>query len=196
MSSNSSSNNEDSDSGTPKNGVRKPLKARAAQIAKPESNQEKKTGCNCTAVVLVVEDNFYNVVPLKMILRTSYNIQIERAENGKLGYEAYERNLRKTCCEKYFKLVFMDINMPVMDGYESARIMFETHSQLVQQPEFAHIPRPVIFAMTAHQNESTVSKCVQTGMNGILYKPVNKKGLHEQILKFFPDHCENLNQRS
>ena len=50
------------------------------------------------AAVLVVEDNFYNVVPLKMILKTKYNIMIYRVENGKLGIEAYERNAKKKCC--------------------------------------------------------------------------------------------------
>ena len=39
--------------------------------------------------------------------------------------------------------------------------------------------------MTAFQNETTVEKCVDVGMNGILYKPVNKKGLMAQVEKFF-----------
>ena len=112
-----------------------------------------------------------------MILRTVYNIEIERAENGKLGAEAYERNLKKTCCREYYKLIFMDINMPVLDGFGSAELIFKTYETLSQQPAYSHIQHPVIFAMTAYKNEQTVSRCVAAGLNGILYKPVNKKGL-------------------
>ena len=97
-------------------------------IEPPPKNESVKvppiTGngtCDCVATVLVVEDNFYNVIPLKMLLRTTYNIQIERAENGKIGVEAYEANATKKCCKTYFKLIFMDIQMPVMNGYESAK---------------------------------------------------------------------------
>mmetsp|Transcript_42814 Transcript_42814/g.56575 ORF Transcript_42814/g.56575 Transcript_42814/m.56575 type:complete len:84 (+) Transcript_42814:1309-1560(+) len=62
------------------------------------AQDQSKKGCSCVATVLIVEDNFYNVVPLRMMLRNQYGIQIERAENGKLGAEAYERNAKKTCC--------------------------------------------------------------------------------------------------
>ena len=80
---------------------------------------EKKGGCGCDATVLVVEDNYYNVLPLKMLLKSNYKLNIERAENGKLGVDAYERNATKTCCQTNFKLIFMDLNMPVMDGFQS-----------------------------------------------------------------------------
>jgi CheY-like chemotaxis protein len=98
---------------------------------------------------LIVEDNFYNVVPLKMLLRMTYSIQIERAENGKLGVEAYERNATKTCCRTYFKLIFMDIQMPIMNGYDSARGIIKAFERLAKEEETSHIKKPVIFAMTA-----------------------------------------------
>jgi hypothetical protein len=41
--------------------------------------------CKCFATVLIVEDNLYNVVPVKMILRQSYDIALERAANGLEG---------------------------------------------------------------------------------------------------------------
>ena len=48
--------------------------------------------------MLIVEDNYFNFEPLKMTLRSKYKISVERAENGKLGIEAYERNAKKKCC--------------------------------------------------------------------------------------------------
>lgn len=74
-----------------------------------------------------------------MLLRTTYNIQIERAENGKIGVEAYEANATKKCCKTYFKLIFMDIQMPVMNGYESAKGILKRYEYLVEQPETSHI---------------------------------------------------------
>lgn len=106
--------------------------------------------CNCRATVLVVEDNFYNVVPLRMILKTKYDVQIDRAENGKIGADMYKANAEKTCCTNYYKLIFMDINMPVMDGYQSTEAIFKTFNMLSKQPKLAHLKKPVIFAMTAH----------------------------------------------
>ena len=82
----------------------------------------KKDGtCSCEATILVVEDNYYNVVPLKMLLRATYNLTIERADNGLLGVGAYERNATQKCCKTYFELIFMDINMPVMNGYDATK---------------------------------------------------------------------------
>lgn len=68
-----------------------------------------------------------------MLLRTNFNMQIERSENGLLGAQAYERNAVKTCCQKYFKLIFMDIQMPVMDGHDSTELILKTYNKLVQQ---------------------------------------------------------------
>ena len=68
-----------------------------------------------------MEDNYYNVVPLKMLLRATYNLTIERADNGLLGVGAYERNATQKCCKTYFELIFMDINMPVMNGYDATK---------------------------------------------------------------------------
>ena len=128
---------------------KKPQQKAPSSAAKQDNNK----GCSCQATVLVCEDNFYNVVPLKMILRTAYHIEIERAENGKLGAEAYERNLKKTCCREYYKLIFMDINMPVLDGFGSAELIFKTYATLSKQPAYSHIEHPMIFAMTAYKNE-------------------------------------------
>ena len=75
--------------------------------------------------------------------------------------------------------------MPVMDGYQSCKLILEAYERLSQQPAYKHLVKPIIFAMTAFQNQDTVNQCVQVGMNGIFNKPVNKKGLVLQINKFF-----------
>ena len=65
-----------------------------------------------------MEDNPYNIITLKAMLR-AIKLQIDHAENGKLGVDAFEKSMKKTCCKKYYKIIFMDLNMPVMDGFTS-----------------------------------------------------------------------------
>ena len=75
--------------------------------------------------------------------------------------------------------------MPVMDGYQSSKNILKMFGELSQKDEYSHLVKPIIFAMTAVQIESVVAECVKVGMNGILYKPVNKKGIMAQVEKFF-----------
>ena len=101
------------------------------------------------ATVLVVEDNFYNVVPLRLILKNSAGISIDRAENGKIGVDMYAANATKKCCKTYYRLVLMDINMPVMDGCQATKEILHMHKKLVTKPQYAHLLKPIIYAMTA-----------------------------------------------
>jgi CheY-like chemotaxis protein len=77
--------------------------------------------CGCTATVLIVEDNLYNVVPVRMILRQTYDLTLERASNGLEGIEMFKKDLYKTCCDVRYQIVLMDIKMPVMNGIDSAK---------------------------------------------------------------------------
>lgn len=45
------------------------------------------------------------------------NISVDKAMNGQEAVEMYKRNLNKICCSKRYKLILMDLNMPIMDGY-------------------------------------------------------------------------------
>jgi hypothetical protein len=58
--------------------------------------------CKCFATVLIVEDNLYNVVPVKMILRQSYDIALERAANGLEGIQMFKKDLEKKCCDVHY----------------------------------------------------------------------------------------------
>ena len=72
--------------------------------------------CGCAEIVLVVEDNDYNVVPIKILMGKTYGLKIKRAVNGLEGYQMFKADLEKTCCDVHFQLVLMDLNMPVMKG--------------------------------------------------------------------------------
>lgn len=75
--------------------------------------------CSCESTVLIVDDNMFNLIPLELILKEMFNIQVDKALNGLEAANMFEKNLQKTCCDVHYKLVLMDLNMPIMDGYES-----------------------------------------------------------------------------
>jgi CheY-like chemotaxis protein len=71
--------------------------------------------------VLIVDDNMFNLIPLELLLEEMFDISVDKAMNGQEAVSCFIKNLSKTCCDKKYKLIFMDLNMPIMDGYEATR---------------------------------------------------------------------------
>lgn len=104
--------------------------------------------------ILVAEDNIINQ-KLALGIFTSLGYKIEIANNGR---EAIQM-LRKDA----FDILFMDIQMPEMDGFEATKYILE---KLKPQP------MPVIIAMTAFALEGDKEKCLAAGMNDYISKPI------------------------
>lgn len=119
------------------------------------------------ARVLVAEDNPMNRRITELLL-SAWGIDTEMVENG---VEAL--NVLKNW---NFDLVFMDIQMPEMDGYETA--------QKIRQELKSEIP---IIAMTAHVLSGEREKCLSYGMNDYLSKPLNERELYEKLIRFLFD---------
>ncbi len=114
-----------------------------------------------TGKVLMCEDNEANRI-LAQHLFDSTNIELDMAENGKIGVELFR--------EKNYDVVLMDIQMPEMDGYQAtAYIRNELKSET-----------PIV-ALTAHSIGKEKEKCVAAGMNGYLSKPFKKSELLDLI---------------
>lgn len=112
--------------------------------------------------VLLVEDNALNA-EIAMELLQSIGLTVCWAENGKIGIEKYEAS----GLYEYFA-VFMDMQMPVMDGIEATK-------QIRNSSRKDHdIP---IFAMTANTFTSDRRLCEEAGMNGYIPKPINLKDI-------------------
>lgn len=109
---------------------------------------------------LIVEDNFVNARVLHGMLKM-LGFSSEIAENGALALE-YAR-------EQTFDLILMDLQMPVMDGFASARGLRE---QGVRCP---------ILAITANSDYEARVKSLDVGMNDILAKPVTRDALREKL---------------
>ncbi len=113
--------------------------------------------------VLLVEDVSFNVIVIKKIL-SKWGVDVDVADNGKVAID-------KVLADKY-DMILMDIQMPIMDGYEATR---EIRKMGVQIP---------VIALTAAVSLETEKAALDSGMNDYLTKPVNPKDLKEVLLKY------------
>ena len=66
--------------------------------------------------MLIVDDNEFNLLPLNMLLQANHNIFSDKANNGVEAVKLFRRNRAKKCCNVRYRLVLMDLVMPVLDG--------------------------------------------------------------------------------
>ena len=106
--------------------------------------------------------------------------QIDFAFNGKLGIEKVENKLRNKCASMCtgFKMIFMDINMPVMDGFEATKIL----KQRMKEEKILDIP---IIGCTADTDPEIKRKCLEEcKMDDFITKPVNPNQLRK-VVEYF-----------
>ena len=117
--------------------------------------------------VLLVEDNDINRFYASSILK-KWDCEVEVAENGYIALE----KLKKSS----YDIVLMDIQMPVMDGFEATRFIRESFKGAKSK-----IP---IIALTANAIKGDNEKCIEAGMNGYVSKPFLPEELQNSILEF------------
>ncbi|MSS62512.1 diguanylate cyclase domain-containing protein [Velocimicrobium porci] len=109
--------------------------------------------------VLLAEDNEINIEIAAGILNM-VGFEVEQAENGKEALEKFEQS-----SEFYYDVILMDIKMPVMDGWDTARRI-----RKMKRKDSKKVP---IIAMTANAFDEDVKRSVESGMNGHLSKPID-----------------------
>jgi len=119
--------------------------------------------------ILIAEDVDINREILSAVLSDS-KINIEYAENGSLAVSMYEEDPLK------FDLILMDINMPVMDGYEATRQIREFDKETGK-----NVP---IIAMTANVFKEDIEKCLEYGMIDHIGKPIDEHYLFAILKKY------------
>ena len=68
---------------------------------------------------MIVDDNMFNLIPLELILKEMFGLTVDKAFNGLEAVNLFNKKVLKKCCDLKYKLILMDLNMPIMDGYES-----------------------------------------------------------------------------
>ncbi len=117
--------------------------------------------------ILLVEDNELNREIATEILKEA-GFEIEEADNGQKAVEMVEASK-----PGYYRLILMDVQMPVMDGYEATRTI-----RSFPDKELARVP---IVAMTANAFDEDKKKAFECGMNSHIAKPVDMEVLFDTL---------------
>ncbi len=134
-----------------------------AKSVEPENDYSDLQGLN----ILIEEDNDINWEIISAMLGM-FGITTERAENGRVCV-----NKISQAPEGRYALIFMDIQMPEMNGLEATRTI-----RALDDPWASSIP---IIAMTADAFSENVTECLNAGMNGHIAKPVDIKLVIKEI---------------
>ncbi len=126
--------------------------------------------------ILIAEDNAINQkVALKML--QNFGFEAKAVASGRQAIEMLE-NLT-------FDMVLMDIQMPEMDGYETAQVIRKSDGK-------AYAPHIPIIAMTANAMKGDREKCLKAGMNDYVSKPINPDKLLEKIRRWSPPNSPEI----
>lgn len=119
------------------------------------------------ATVLVVEDDPLNMLLISEVL-TKKGLGIIRANNGREALEILQRDQPV--------LIFMDINMPEQDGYDTTRLIRQLPGAMGRIP---------VVALTADAMEEDKKKCMEAGMNSFIAKPFRLEEIDQVLWKYF-----------
>ena len=123
------------------------------------------------ARVLIVEDNKVNQRLFQIILK-GINVATKTAENGAVALRLLQ--------EEKYDLILMDCHMPEMDGFSASRA-FRAYE------EGKDVARTPIVAVTANAMRGERDRCVNSGMDDFLTKPVEKADLVSMLVRYLPN---------
>lgn len=138
----------------------------ALSVALPEDVKPmpKPANVHVAGRVLVVDDSRTGRMVARLMLEST-GVLVDEAQDGRQALEM--------AAEHDYKVIFMDCQMPVMDGYDSTRQIRGLDGPRATVP---------IIALTANVQAEDVAKCLECGMNDYLPKPVNKAQLVEKLV--------------
>jgi signal transduction histidine kinase/CheY-like chemotaxis protein len=136
------------------------------------SEQERSSEKNLN--ILIAEDNQVNQIVIQGLLRKlGYDSSL--AENGLDAVQAYEKNM----LDNPFDIIFMDCEMPKMDGFDASQTIRKLEAKYSTQ-------RVPVIALTAHSMDEQREHCKTSGMNDVLCKPIDLKALKNILEKYSP----------
>lgn len=131
----------------------------------PPRDEEEADAPLASRRILLVDDHPVNRILAQRMLESIDQV-VTTLDNGR---EAVERVFGES-----FDLVFMDVQMPVMDGMEAAR-------HIRRREQAGGLPRVPIVALTAHAMSDDRQRCLSAGMDGHVGKPITREALEQAI---------------
>jgi PAS domain S-box-containing protein len=144
-----------------------PLAHTATKPDHAESTSTEPTPLPTGLRILLVEDNEVNCKVAARMLQ-KLGCQVDIAANGRQAVDKTK--------QQWYDVVFMDVHMPEMDGYEATR--------LIREQENGSDRHQIIIAMTASAMESDRQRCLQAGMDDYLAKPFREAELRQILARW------------
>jgi osomolarity two-component system sensor histidine kinase SLN1 len=119
--------------------------------------------------VLVADDNSTNIEVVSRMLKLEDIYDVTIAKDGQEAYDLVKATMENN---QRFDVIFMDIQMPNLDGLQSTR--------LIRKMGYS---APIV-ALTAFSEESNVKECMESGMDEFLSKPIRRPALKQVLKKF------------
>lgn len=143
------------------------------KIVKPKAtkNEKKSIKKDHYLPVLLVEDNEINIIIAQALLE-NFPLKIDVAKNGAQAIEMLQQNQKSS--NEHYKAVFMDCQMPKMDGYQAT-------AYLRAQDKYKNL---TIIAMTANAMKGDKEKCLDAGMSDYISKPIELNIISEKLSKW------------
>ncbi len=149
--------------------IETPLVRPSTELELPEASPVRAhPGETSTLKILVAEDNLVNQRVAQALLR-KIGLKADMAGNGQEAVDALKTNA--------YDLVLMDCQMPEMDGFQATRLIRSLENQERRVP---------ILAMTANAMEGDRERCLDSGMDDYIAKPVTLEGLKTALRQWLP----------
>ena len=117
--------------------------------------------------VLVVEDNSINILIISEAL-TKIGFTVHKAFNGREAFELFK--------ERRYELIYMDVHMPIVDGFQATKLIRDFEDKKTRTP---------IIALTADAMKGDKEKCIAADMDYYISKPFRHKDILDSINKFY-----------
>ncbi|CAK7198214.1 Histidine kinase osmosensor [Sporothrix eucalyptigena] len=143
--------------------------SKADQMAALDRAVANKAEGQARVRVLVADDNSTNIEVVSRMLKLEDIYDVTIAKDGQEAYDLVKANMEKN---QRFDVIFMDIQMPNLDGLQSTR--------LIRKMGYS---APIV-ALTAFSEESNVKECMESGMDEFLSKPIRRPALKQVLQKF------------
>jgi signal transduction histidine kinase len=141
---------------------------KAPHVDEPvEKPQVDERAPSLSVSVLLAEDDFVNQTVIGEMLQL-LGCDVDHVDDGHAAYNA--------ALGKRYDIIFMDCHMPVMDGHEATR--------LIREEELRRGQHTVIVALTADSVASDLQRCIESGMDAVLTKPVSSMQLSSTIARW------------
>ncbi len=146
------------------------------ELHSPAGIRPRKLGCR----ILLAEDGLDNQRLIAFVLRKA-GAEVVVVENGRMALDLV---LAAGQNDTPFDVILMDMQMPVMDGYEATRRL-----------RSAGYKRPII-AVTAHAMAEDRQKCLDTGCDDYVSKPIDKERLIDLLEAYVAEGCRDVGRPS